>query len=103
MTVPTAFYRGYVTGGKRAGQVRRLHILRPTGTPSLAAGKLGYCGTAAWKCQDSDPVFLSPLPARPPDGLAWCPACVGRYAESLGLLGEIAGEVAAWDPGLVSA
>jgi hypothetical protein len=99
----TAFYRGYVTGGRRAGQVRRLHILRPTGTRSLDPGKLGYCGTGAWKCRGSDPVLVSPLPATPPEGLAWCPACVGRYAEDVGLLGEIAAEVAAWDPGLVSA
>jgi hypothetical protein len=39
VTVPTAFYRGYVTGGNRAGLVHRLHILRDTGTRSLEAGK----------------------------------------------------------------
>lgn len=98
-----AFYRGYVTGGNRAGQVRRLHILRDTSTRSHFAGKQGWCGTTGWNVTHSETVFISPLPMRPPEGLRWCPSCIGRYAERIGLLDDIAGEVAAYDPGLTEA
>lgn len=98
---PRAFYRGYVDGTKRAGQVKRLHIIRDTsGTPSLPAGHLAWCGVGAGEVTRSPAVVISPLPARPPEGLQWCPACVGRYAESIGLLNDIASEVAAYDTGL---
>lgn len=99
---PRAVYRGYWTGGKRAGQVRRLHIIREDGPAGWEPGKQTLCGQAAWKATHSDPVIISPLPARPPEGLTWCPACVGRQAELLGLLEEIAASVAAYDPGLAS-
>jgi hypothetical protein len=95
-----AFYRGYVNDSKRAGQVKRLHILRDTGTHSMEPRKLGWCGTTGWDVTDSRTVLISPLPARPPEGLRWCPSCIGRYAERIGLLDDIAGEVAAYDPGL---
>lgn len=95
-----AFYRGYVDNGRRAGQVRRLHILRETGTPSHEPRQSGWCGTTGWDVTASRTVLISPLPVRPPDGLTWCPCCVGRYADYIGLLGEVAGEVAAYDPEL---
>ena len=96
-----AFYRGYVDNGKRASQVHRLHILRESPVRgSLEPRKSGWCGTTGWDVTASRTVLISPLPARPPEGLEWCPACVGRYAEWLGLLGDVAGEVAAYDPGL---
>ena len=97
-----AMYRGYWSGGKRAGQVRRLHIIREDGPAGWPPGKQTMCGQAAWKCQNSDPEIITPLPSRPPDGLAWCPACIGRQAEVLGLLDEIAASVAAYDPELTA-
>jgi hypothetical protein len=97
-----AIYRGYYAGGKRAGQVKRLHIVREDGPRGVVA-KYTLCGQAAWDCRNSDAVVLSPMPARPPEGLAWCPACVGKQAELLGLLDEIAASVAAYDPELTCA
>lgn len=100
MSATSAFYRGYIDNGRRAGQVRRLHILRETGTPGTYPRKLGWCGTGAYDVTNSSTRLISPLPSRPPEGLEWCPCCVGRYADYIGLLGEVAGEVAAYDPEL---
>ena len=97
----SAFYRGYVDNGRRAGQVRRLHIVRQTPVRgAVESRRLGWCGTSAHDVTNSSTVLISPLPACPPEGLTWCPACVGRYADYIGLLGEVAGEVAAYDPEL---
>jgi hypothetical protein len=91
-----AMYRGYHSGsGKRAGQVRRLHVIREHGPAGWEPGKQTLCGQHAWACRHSDPVIISPLPDRAPDGLAWCPKCIGLLAELLGLLGEIAASLAA--------
>ena len=95
--LPRAIYRGYYAGGKRSDRVSRLHVIRETGPH---AGVQTLCGQAAYRCQHSDPVIISPLPARPPEGLRWCPKCIGHLAEVLGLLDDIAGEVAAYDPTL---
>lgn len=79
-----AFYRGYNSlSGRRAGQVRRLHVMREDGK---FPGRQGECGAPGWTHRHSDPVILDPLPATPPTGLEWCPACVGRAAERIGLL-----------------
>ena len=43
-------YRGYWSGGKRAGQVRRLHIIREDGPKGWAPGKQTMCGQGAWDC-----------------------------------------------------
>jgi hypothetical protein len=102
ITTPRAVYRGYWTGGKRAGQVRRLHVIREEGPAGWEAGKLTWCGQQVWAVTHSDPVILSPMPARPPEGLEWCPKCVGHLAELLGLLGEIAASLAAYDPALTA-
>ena len=91
-----ALYRGYWSGGKRAGQVRRLHIIREDGPAGWEPGKQTMCGQAAWNCTHSEAVILDPLPDRPPEGLAWCPKCVGHLAERLGLLEEIGSSLAAY-------
>ena len=95
-------YRGYWSGGKRAGQVRRLHIIREDGPKGWAPGKQTMCGQGAWDVTHSDAVILDPLPDRPPEGLAWCPKCIGHLAERLGLLEEIGSSLAAYDSGLVA-
>jgi len=103
-----AVYRGYVHGGRRAGQVRRLHVIRDT--PVAHHGdracwpraEYTWCGQSAGLHQKSAPQVISPLPDRPPEGLAWCPACIGHLAEYYGLLGEVAASLAAYDPGLGS-
>lgn len=104
-----AVYRGYVQGGRRAGQVRRLHVIRDTpvrthtpGYQRFHAAQRDYmwCGQSAGHHTNSEPLIISPLPDRPPEGLSWCPACVGHLAEYYGLLGEVAASLAAYDPGL---
>ena len=89
-----AFHRGYVTDGKRAGQVRRFHILREKGPGDWEPGKLALCGTQAWPVTRSDPVIFDPMPPEPPEGLAWCPKCIGHLAELQGVLGDIAARLA---------
>lgn len=88
-----AMYRGYSTrSGRRAGQVRRLHIVREDGK---FPGRQAECGVAGWDVRDSPAVVLDPMPAAPPDGLSWCPACVGKAAERVGLLDQWAAALAA--------
>ncbi len=89
-----AFYRSYVHNQRRAGQVTRLHIIREDGK---WAGKQGECGTHAWGVTCSEPVVIDPMPAKPPEGLSWCPACVGRLAERSGRLDAWAAELAGGD------
>jgi hypothetical protein len=88
-----AAYRGYWTGGKRAGQVRRLHIIREHG-PGDRVAKEFMCGAPAWDCTHSDVVISDQLPVKPPEGLAWCPHCIGRAAEAAGLLGGFGEQLA---------
>jgi hypothetical protein len=97
VTTPVrAVYRGYWTGGKRAGQVRRLHVIREDGPRGWPPGTQTLCGQGTWGVQHSDAVILDPLPDRPPEGLAWCPKCVGHLAEKLGLLTEVGSSLAAY-------
>ena len=79
-----------------------LHIIREDGPKGWAPGKQTMCGQAAWDCRNSGAVILDPLPDRPPEGLAWCPKCIGHLAERLGLLEEIGSSLAAYDSGLVA-
>ena len=88
-----AFHRGYVTDGKRAGQVRLFHVIREHG-PGDQVATHALCGTHAWPCRASDPVIFEPMPAAPPEGLTWCPACIGRLAELQGVLGDVAARLA---------
>ena len=89
-----AFHRGYVTDGKRAGQVRRFHVIREKGPAGCRDGRQALCGTHAWPCQASDPVIFDPMPPVPPGGLSWCPSCIGHLAELQGVLGDVAARLA---------
>jgi hypothetical protein len=100
MTALRAVHRGYWTGGKRAGQVRRPHVIRENGPKGWEPGTQTLCGQGAWGVQHSDAVILDPAPDRPPEGLAWCPKCIGHLAERLGLLDEVAASLTAYDPSL---
>ena len=103
-----AFYRGYVQGSRRAGQVRLLHVIRDTPVAHhghqfhALSREYGWCGTSAGRHRNSDAVVISPLPGRPPDGLRWCASCTGHLAEHYGLLAEVAASLAAYDPELSS-
>lgn len=89
-----AIHSGYYTGATRAGQVRRVHIIRDGGGPDRPTA---MCGQGIWPTTNSIPVVLDPMPTRPPDGLAWCPHCLGRLAEHLGALDDIAARLARLD------
>lgn len=86
-----AVHSGYVDGRARAGQVRRLHIIREDGP---RPGQNAMCGQAAYPVTKSTPVLLDPMPNRPPPGLEWCPHCLGRAAEHLGALGWLGQQIA---------
>ena len=73
MSEPRAFYRSYHSRTGRAGQVKRLHIIREDGK---FPGRQGWCGIHATSVTDSDAVILNALPYVPPDGLTWCGNCV---------------------------
>lgn len=90
-----AVYRGYFAGHGRAGQVRRLHIIRENGPKGSRSGSQTLCGQHAWDVRNSEAVILSPMPAKPPEGLSWCGGCVGKQAELSGLLDEFAARLAA--------
>lgn len=86
-----AFHSGFT--GK---MVTRLHVLRDVPTrrkayPSpVPAGRAeGWCGTPATPTLRAPVVYLDPMPSCPPEGLCWCPMCLGRLAERLGLLDQI--------------
>lgn len=64
---PRAYYMSYVANGKRAGQVKRVHVIRED-------GRWAHCG------QSSSPVTLCPIPFVLPEGLTWCSKCVLRLA-----------------------
>lgn len=87
-----AFYRGYhAANGRRAQQVRRLHIVREDGP---FPGRQGLCGTPGWGVTNSPPVVVDPMPEQPPAGLDWCRACVGHASALAGRLGDHAAEIA---------
>jgi hypothetical protein len=102
--VARAVYRGYWQGGKRSARVTRLHIIRET---PVAAHRSAYrpfheppseqtwCGQFATACTNSEPVIFDPMPSAPPEGLKWCPQCIGHLAEVLGKLDELAAQLAA--------
>lgn len=76
-----AFYRDYVTEGRRAGQVRRLHIIREDGPNP---GREGYCSIHLRDVTHSRGIIIEPLPVVPPAGLQWCGTCLGRHVLHLG-------------------
>jgi len=79
--------RGYTTG-RRAGQVCRVHVIREVG-PGDYRGKQTMCGQHAWPVTNSEPVIRD-APHPLPDGLSWCPKCIGLAAEELGRLDDVA-------------
>jgi hypothetical protein len=87
-----AVYRGYWQGGKRSARVTRLHIIRedPPGQVRMQT----WCGQGAGLHRNSEPVIFDPMPASTPEGLKWCPQCVGHLAELLGVLDEVAAKLA---------
>ncbi|MEU4986603.1 hypothetical protein [Streptomyces sp. NPDC021969] len=88
-----AFYRGYsALTGRRAAQVRRLHIMREDGP---MPGRQAECGTHGHDVTHSPTVIIEPAPETPPAGLAWCPRCVGLAAARTGLLDQWAAQLAA--------
>jgi hypothetical protein len=96
-----AVYRGYWQGGKRSARVTRLHIIRetpvhraPYGPIHSRSGEQTWCGQFATQHANSEPVIIDPMPAEPPEGLSWCPQCIGHLAEYLGVLGDVAARLA---------
>ncbi len=94
-----AMYRGYPASSspRKSARVTRLHIIReegPNGWPQT------WCGQSAGVHRNSQPVIIDPMPLRAPEGLSWCPKCIGHLAERYWLLDEIAESLAAFDPGL---
>lgn len=84
-------YRDSQDTGRRAGQVRRLHIIREDGA---LPGRQTHCGQGAYRVRHSEPVILHPIPEQPPQGLSWCPKCIGHLADRLGRLDQIAAQLA---------
>ena len=90
MTPVRTVERGYYSGSsRRAGQVRRVHVIRETPTRSLPPGSGTFCGQGTGRHRNSMPVVRE-VPHPLPEGLRWCPACLGHLAEQLGRLGEVA-------------
>lgn len=87
-----AVYRNYWHGGKRSSRVTRLHIIRETGKRHQCLET--WCGQLASPHTNSEPVIIDPMPDEPPDGLSWCPNCIGHLAEILGMMGGVARQLA---------
>lgn len=99
-----AVYRGYWQGGKRSARVTRLHIIRDTPVAAHRdawrphrppPAEQTWCGQSATPHKNSGPVIFDPMPEKPPEGLKWCPQCIGHLAEQLGVLGDVAARLAA--------
>lgn len=97
-----AVHRGY-----HSARTTRLHIIRdkPVRVAAVASHRPPreprpetWCGQSAATHTNSPPVVLDPMPAAPPEGLTWCPQCIGHLAEWYGLLGKVAGILAEHDP-----
>jgi hypothetical protein len=93
-----AFYSSCGCNPPRSGAVSRLHILREVPRRATYRGptqfrspdmQVGWCGTGTWGHRHD----ITPLPAEPPAGLAWCGACVGRYADHTGQLNALAAQL----------
>lgn len=92
MSTVRTIERGYYAGSRRAGQVRRVHVIReegPRGWDNSEFGNQTMCGQGAWKGQNSTPIIRD-VPHALPEGLQWCPKCTGHLAERLGRLTEVA-------------
>lgn len=76
-----AFYRGYPESRRRSNRVTRAHVIREDGS---YYGREGMCGTSAGQHRASVPVVLDPMPVAAPEGLTWCPPCIGQLVGRLG-------------------
>lgn len=38
--------------------------------------------------------MFDPMPEKPPEGLSWCPVCIGHLAEECEVLGDVAARLA---------
>jgi hypothetical protein len=98
--VARAVYRGYWQGGRRSARVTRLHVIREDSPGRVRVQT--WCGQGAGTHRNSEPVIFDPMPAAPPEGLKWCPQCIGHLAEQCGVLGDVAARLAAREPGRAS-
>lgn len=71
---------------------RRVHIIWEQET--------AWCGKSSAMHRTSEPLVIDPMPARAPEGMRWCPACIGYLAARYGLLDEVAESLAGYDPDL---
>lgn len=90
------FHRSYPhQGDRRSARITRFHIIREDGK---WGGLQGFCGQRctdsgdrAWdRGPDSVAVIIDPLPLVPPDGLVWCPACLGHLTQRRGRAHQVA-------------
>ncbi len=91
----TASVSTYPTASRRrAGQVRRAHLIPPIGAFPNRGAPTAACGQPWWGTAKTgnEPVPLGgPLPA----GITWCPKCLGVTADALGLAHRVAAMIAA--------
>jgi hypothetical protein len=80
--------RGYVQDGRRAGQVRRVHVVREEGPKGQRATET-LCGQSTGPHVESQAIIRE-APHDLPEGLSWCPTCTGRLAEQQGRTAEVA-------------
>ena len=80
--------RSYVQDGNRAGQVQRVHVVREHG-PKDRDGQSTLCGQHTYAVRQSEGIIRE-APHELPEGLSWCPKCVGLLAEQSGRTAEIA-------------
>lgn len=90
MTDVRTLERGYhAATGRRARQVQRVHVIREHGPKGREGGRQALCGAHARGVTNSPPIIRE-APHPLPEGLRWCPACIGHLAEQSGRLGEVA-------------
>ncbi len=82
----------------KSTRVSRLHVIRDAWMDAstlgrertrIPAGSQTLCGQHAWGTLKAPATVLDPLPAAPPQGLTWCPTCLGLLAERLGVLDRV--------------
>ena len=93
MSAVRTLERGYAAStSRRSTRVTRVHVIRdapPRRDRMLPAGRETWCGQGAGDHRDSTAIVRD-TPHVLPEGLAWCPHCIGRAAEHLGRLEEVA-------------
>lgn len=69
---------------RRAKQITRVHVLNEAPPKGREPGTEALCGTSAGRHTNSRPV-IAEAPLHLPEGLTWCPTCIGRLAERKGV------------------